>query len=171
MRSLVLCANLLADVDAEAKYIRRAAWNNDQLVPVRDRAILSIGTCEIQHALRLARLTDLFQISGQRVSLLRRHEVREIAAYHLLDRSSDHLSAMGIDRQQRALKIMRADQAQRAFDELSIPRLTLTQRSLRHALRRHIQSRRDDEVTCPCASVSAVADHAIRCRLPSRLSH
>ena len=145
--------------------------NDDQLVPVRHIANLAIGMRQMKHSLRLARLGDFLQISSQRVTLLGHEELREVMPRHLLHRASDHLSSMRVDRQQIAAQIMRAHHAQRTFDELPVPRLALAQRSLRCALRRNVDARRDDERHLSLRIGQRRSRPCDAPQLPSRFSH
>ena len=82
-------ADLLADVDAEAKDVRRAAGNVDELVAIGDDADLAVCVREMEQALRLAGLGDLVEIRRDSAPAFSGDELGEIVARHLLDRAAD----------------------------------------------------------------------------------
>ncbi len=100
---------------------------------------------EVKQSLCLAGLPNLFQICRQRGPAIRHDELFEIVVRHLLDGSSQRLSTMCVDGQQRSAQVMGANHTERTLNELTIASLALTQRGFSSALRRYIDAGSNDE--------------------------
>ena len=143
---LVLGADLLADVDAEAEDIGIAPGDFDELVAVGDDADLAVDVAEVKHSLDLALVKDFSEVIVEAGAALLGHELGEAMAGHLFAGAADRLCAVGVDGEQDALEVVGADHAERAFDELAIAGFALAQGGFGAALDGDIDTGGDDEV-------------------------
>ena len=72
-------------------------------------------------------------------------EVGERVADDLLDAAANALRAVLVDGEDRAVEIVRADHAERAFDELAVARFALADGGFRDALHGDVDAGGDDE--------------------------
>ena len=91
---------------------------------------------------------------------------------HLFEGAAEALGTVGVDGEQGAGEVVRADHAERAFDELTVAGLALAQGGLGGALDGDVDAGGDDEADLALLVMEQRwADQAMRRILPLRCSH
>ncbi len=143
---LILGIGLLGDVDAMAQHDGLGAGQLQQLVAIGNHGRLAIWPLEIEQPLMLVLFVQRTHVLLVVALVVVRDVVEERRADDLLRGVAEDSGGVRVDRLNVAVEVVGADDAERAFDEVAIARLTGAQAIELLPLLGDIDAGGDDEI-------------------------
>ena len=142
---LLLGANLVGDIDAEAEHVALAVDRRDDAIAVGEGALIAACIQQMEQALRLVLAAQIVEVAFEQAAALRLGELLQRLADDLLHGVAEPGRAVLVDGENLAVHVMRADQAERTFDDLAVARFALADGGLGDALHGDVDAGGDDE--------------------------